>query len=299
MMTEKHNNSVRGKVVGITVAQHKPRAVECGRRLVAALAQRDVQVRASAAVRKSCGDKCEIGDMQYVAESDLVIALGGDGTLLGMARHAAPLGTPLLGIDLGSFGFLAEEDFSHLENGLDALLRGELQIEERLMVRARVMRGGVEFITLIGLNDAVIAKTGIRRMVRLRTVIDGDHIASYPADGLIISTPTGSTAYVLSAGGPLVDPAVECLIVAPICPHTLYSRPLVVRPQAQIEVSAEGRERSVGDASLTLDGQDEVALLPDDIVIVDRAPCNARLVRMAEHSYYERLRRKLKWGAER
>jgi len=237
--------------------------------------------------------------MHYISEADLVIVMGGDGTLLSVARHAAPLGTPLLGVDLGSFGFLAEEEFDVLEANLDTVLSGHYNTEERLMVRARVIRGGSDFITLIGLNDAVIAKTAIRRLVRLHTDVDGDHLATYPADGLIISTPTGSTAYILSAGGPVVDPAVECLIIAPICPHTLYSRPLIVHPRAEIRVRVEARNREPGDVSLTVDGQEEIGLLPDDIVVIDRAECNAKLVRIGKRSYYERLRRKLKWGAEK
>ena len=167
------------------------------------------------------------------------------------------------------------------------------------MVRATVMRGGAEVISLVGLNDAVIAKMGIRRLARLHTTVDGDYIATYPADGLIIGTPTGSTAYVLSAGGPLVDPAVESLIVTAICPHTLYTRPLVVHPKAVIQVRVESRHREPVEASLTVDGQEEIGLLAEDTIVIDRAPCNARLVRVSKHSYYERLRRKLKWGAEK
>ena len=284
-MAMKAEHGSKCQVVGITVAAHKPKAIECTRRLLGMLAERGVEVRADASVSKACNGNCQVGGMVHVAASDLVIVMGGDGTLLG--------------VDLGSFGVLAEEEFSDVEANLDAILAGKFEIEERLMVRATVMRGGAEVISLVGLNDAVIAKMGIRRLARLHTSVDGDYIATYPADGLIIGTPTGSTAYVLSAGGPLVDPAVESLIVTAICPHTLYTRPLVVHPKAVIEVRVETRNREPVEASLTVDGQEEIGLLAEDTIVIDRAPCNARLVRVSKHSYYERLRRKLKWGAEK
>lgn len=238
-------------------------------------------------------------DLAGLARADVVIVLGGDGTLLSVARHASPRGTPLLGLDLGSFGFLAAESLAGLLANLDGFLRGEYALEPRMMVTAQVRRGDQVIGEHVGLNDAVIGKPDVRRLVRLYTRVNGEHIATYPADGLIISTPTGSTAYVLSAGGPIVSPAVEGLVIVPICPHTLYSRPMVVEASAVIEVTATHRDLPALGVTLTVDGQEAIELEPGDWVTVKRAECDARLVRLSPGGFYERLRTKLNWGAER
>jgi NAD+ kinase len=271
--------------------------------LCQALGERGAKTLIAPGLEAACGEAtgahAQSVEMTDLAQADLVIALGGDGTLLAVASYAAPRGTPLLGVDLGSFGFLAEESFETLLGNLDSVLAGECRMERRMMVAADVRRGSKTVASFCGLNDAVVGKADMRRLVRLHTCIDGEHIATYPADGLIISTPTGSTAYTLSAGGPLVSPSVDCLVIVPICPHTLYSRPLVVEATAVIEVSATTRDHYVGGMTLTLDGKEALLLEAGDVVAVHRAGFDAKLVRLAPGGFYERLRTKLKWGAER
>jgi NAD+ kinase len=238
-------------------------------------------------------------DLAQLAEADLVVSLGGDGTLLALARHAGPRGTPLLGLDFGSFGFLASESFEQLLAQLPALLTGDYRTEPRLMVQSEVIRQGQKLVRYVGLNEAVIAKSDVRHLVWLNTRVNGELMATYPADGLIISTPTGSTAYALSAGGPIISPAVESFLITPICPHTLYSRPLVLEPSAVIEVEAVQRSRPMVGITLTVDGQEAVELKPGDVVVTSRAPFDAHLVRLTQSSFYERLRVKLHWDTER
>lgn len=288
--------------VGVAAASYNPEARQSATLLCHALRRAGRAVLLGPGLdhlEQAPGDGFERVDFAELARADLVISLGGDGTLLGLAHHAAPGGTPLLGVDLGSFGFLAAESFDLLLGRLDGVLAGEYHIERRLMVAAEVMRGGQAISNHCGLNEAVVGKTDVRRLVRLYTRVDGEHIATYPADGVIIATPTGSTAYTLSAGGPIVSPAVESLIVVPICPHTLYSRPLVVEPTAVIDVTATSRGEPALGVTLTLDGQAAIELEPGDTVVVRRAPFDAQLARILPGSFYERLRTKLNWGAER
>lgn len=291
------------QTVGVATALYKPEVQDSARALCDALcaAGRTVLLGpGTEALELALGDHdLEVVELAALAQADLVVTLGGDGTLLAVAHHAGPRGTPLLGVDLGSFGFLAAESFEALLSRLDEVLAGDYEVQARLMVEAEVVRGGETVSTHCGLNDAVIAKTDVRRLVRLFTRVNGEHIATYPADGLIVSTPTGSTAYTLSAGGPIVSPAVESLIITPICSHTLYSRPLVVEPTAVIEVNATSRGEPALGVTLTLDGQEAIELEAGDWVRVRRAPFDAKLVKVSSGGFYERLRTKLNWGAER
>ncbi len=287
------------KTVGVATAVHKEHAVESTRQLMGRLLQAGVKVRARLDMADCCPDGVQLCEDTEVTASDLVIALGGDGTFIAMTRYAAPQGTPLLGVDMGSFGFLAEERLEDVFSSLEDILAGRHFSEERMMVQGEVWHGDKCVSSMIGLNDAVIAKTSPRRLVRLHTKVGDELVAVYPADGLIISTPTGSTAYNLSAGGPIVDPSVQALIITPICPHTLYSRPLVVDASTVIEVSSEARGTHTVDISLTMDGQETIELEANDRVVVRRAEHTVRLIRTREPSFYERLRNKLRWGAEK
>ncbi len=286
--------------VGLVCALHKPGAVEFARELVGRLDNAGITLLVEEEVAQVCGGRGQVRQRaDLAAEADLVIAMGGDGTLLAAAHHAAPADTPLLGVDLGSFGFLAAQPSESVLENLEDLLAGHYDIESRLMVKAEIQRDGEVIGTYLSLNDLVIAKTSPWRMIRLQTKVDGELVARYPADGLIISTPTGSTAYNLSAEGPVVNPMVDCLIINPICPHTLYSRPLIVRPSAIIEVSLQTQDKPPAPVSFAIDGQQIVDLSPDDIIMATQASCRASLVQMAQASFYERLRTKLRWGAER
>jgi NAD+ kinase len=225
--------------------------------------------------------------------TDLVIVAGGDGTLLSAARLAGPLGIPILGVNFGGLGFMTELQPEELYTALARVLRGAYTIEEREALRVRVRRGRKILGEYALLNDAVVTKTALARMLLIELRIDAELVATYTSDGLIIATPTGSTAYNLSAGGPILDPRMSAFVIAPICPHTMSYRPLVVPGSVRIEVTL----RSVTEeAYLTLDGQVGFPMRQRDAIVVDRHPRSVRLLRVARRGFFEVLQRKLHWG---
>lgn len=228
---------------------------------------------------------------------DLLLTFGGDGTLLRGARLVAPHHTPVLGVNLGHLGFLTSVRPEELERSLIRILEGDYWLDSRFTLEARVLgHDGRESSTYLALNDAVLHKGGFARVIRLAVRVgeDGEEVGAYSADGLILSTPTGSTAYSLSAGGAIVAPSMECLLATPICPHTLAVRPLVLPADTRIEV--EIREPSA-EVVLTVDGQEGEALVPGDRLIVSRGDATVPLVRFPGQSFFSTLRRKLHWGA--
>lgn len=231
---------------------------------------------------------------QKVADSSqLLLVLGGDGTLLAAARLAAPRGIPVLPINMGSLGFLTNFTLQELHPALDDTLEGRFSLSERVLITVDLERAGKIIDTQRVLNEVVINKGALARMIELELIIDGDFVCRYRADGLIIATPTGSTAYSLSAGGPIVHPTVECFVITPICPHMLSDRPLVIRDSSAIEMKLSGNTESV---FLTLDGQRGIPLQPGDIVRAARAKELLKLIQPPKKSYFEILRNKLKWG---
>jgi NAD+ kinase len=226
-------------------------------------------------------------------ECDLILVLGGDGTLIAAAREAAPLGIPVLPINLGSLGFLTSFTLEELYPALEETLAGHLEASERVMLTASLIRKNQVLDSQRVLNEAVITKGALARMIELELSIDGDFVCRYRADGLIVATPTGSTAYSLSAGGPIVHPAVEAIILTPICPHTLTDRPLVVGDSHNVEMRMRGSAESV---YLTLDGQKGLLMESEDRVMIARAKERLKLIQPNRKSYYEILRSKLKWG---
>ncbi|KUK81390.1 MAG: putative inorganic polyphosphate/ATP-NAD kinase, partial [Pelotomaculum thermopropionicum] len=230
----------------------------------------------------------------YIVEkAQCMIVFGGDGTLLRTARKVAGTGTPIIGINLGHLGFLTEIDIPEVNASLEKLLYGQYRIEERMMLEALVYRQGNVVKRLVGLNDAVISKGAFARMIHLETSINNEYIDTYHADGLIIASPTGSTAYSLSAGGPLVTPELEVMLLTPICPHSLGARPLVIAPDSIIKVVINS---SQGYFMLTMDGQMGFNLHRQDEVIVKQAPRKARLIRLKGRSFFEVLGKKLAEG---
>jgi NAD+ kinase len=225
--------------------------------------------------------------------TDMLIVLGGDGTLLAAARLMSVRNIPILPVNLGGLGFLTSVTLEDLYPVLEQAISGQARYSERVMLESRVMRAGLTFHHARALNDAVLNKAALARIVDLQLHVDGEFVCNYKADGLIISTPTGSTAYSLAAGGPIVYPIVSAFIITPICPHTLTNRPLVIRDTAHIDVEFHG-----GDAPiyLTLDGQVGVELTPGDRVTLAALPERLRLVRPQQKSYFSVLRDKLKWG---
>jgi NAD+ kinase len=230
---------------------------------------------------------------QVAAASDLLLVLGGDGTLLAAARVAAPRGIPILPINMGSLGFLTSFMLEELYPALEDILAGRLTISERVMLHAELQRGDKILDKQTVLNEVVINKGALARMIELELSIDKDFVCRYRADGLIVASPTGSTAYSLSAGGPIVHPSVESFIITPICPHTLSDRPVVVGDTSIIEVKLSAGTESV---FLTLDGQKGIPLQATDRVRISRAQQLLKLIQTPNKSYFEILRNKLKWG---
>jgi NAD+ kinase len=284
--------------VGLVVRPESAEALAVAGDLAAELARRGVPLRVDPGLA-GLAPSAETGEAAFVLGADLVLAFGGDGTLLGVARAAAPLGTLVLGVDVGSFGFLAEEAPAAVREGLDDVLAGRCELDERMMLEVEVRRGEEVEESYLALNDAVVARATYRHLARLRCEVDGHHLATYPADGLIVATPTGSTAYNLSAGGPIVDPTVDCFLVAAICPHTLYSRPLVVDAGRVMEIRLEPRPGRDDALCLTADGLPPRCLEEGERVVIRRAACRARLVHLCRRSFFDRLRDKLSWGAPR
>ena len=230
---------------------------------------------------------------QLAQSSDLLLVLGGDGTLLAAARVAAPYGVPILPVNLGSLGFLTSFTVNELYPALEDTLAGRFSISERVMLDAALQRAGKVIARESVLNEAVINKGALARMIEMELRIDGGFVCRYRVDGLIVATPTGSTAYSLSAGGPIVHPAVESILITPICPHTLSDRPLVVRDTSLVEATLLGDTDSV---YLTLDGQKGIPMESGDQVTISRAKGKLKLIQPPRKSYFEILRNKLKWG---
>src|SRR5579859_193263 len=231
--------------------------------------------------------------LEVAEQSQLLLVLGGDGTLLAAARVAAQLGIPILPINMGSLGFLTSFKLEELYPALEEVLAGHFSCSERVMLDVELHRDAEIIERQSVVNEAVINKGALARMIDLQLTIDSDFVCRYRADGLIVATPTGSTAYSLSAGGPIVHPAVESWIITPICPHTLSDRPIVVDDKCCVEMSLAGPAESV---FLTLDGQTGIPMQAADVVRMRRAAERLRLIQPARKSYFEILRNKLKWG---
>jgi NAD+ kinase len=227
------------------------------------------------------------------AISDLLIVLGGDGTLLAAARLLGERNVPILPVNLGGLGFLTSVTLDDLYPVLEQAIRGEARYSERVMLETRVLRQGKPFHCARALNDAVLNKAALARIIDLELRVNGEFVNTFKADGLIVATPTGSTAYSLSAGGPIIYPIVSAFVITPICPHTLTNRPLVIPDSAKIEIGFAAGEAPI---YLTVDGQVGVELQANDVVALNAAAKRLRLVRPQEKSYFSVLRDKLKWG---
>ena len=230
-------------------------------------------------------------------EVDLVVVLGGDGTLLGMAGRIGQAGSniPILGVNFGSLGFLTEVTLPEIYSSLDAAINGTAQIEERMMLNVAVERGGQRLTDRVVLNDVVVTQGALSRIIDLSVSVDGEFMMRVKADGLIIASPTGSTAYNLSAGGPIVHPRVDGLTITPIAPHTLTNRPVVVPGSSEIRIQPFTQTEQ-DEVFATFDGQSLLPLRSDHAILVRRAQKPLRLVRASSRGYFQVLREKLKWG---
>ena len=288
------------KCVGLLAATHKRTASATVEEVVRWLEARGLRTVLNLRMAQALG-RTELGreEEELGREADLLVTFGGDGTFLAAARVAGPHGKPLLGVNLGGFGVLAAAPRTLVLDLLGRALAGKAKQEERLMLSARVLRRGKEVALFWGLNDAVVVARGsLARLLRMETRVQGRQLSDFPADGVIISTPTGSTGYSLSAGGPLLDPRLRVFVITPICPHALSARPLVVPAAEEVEVAVPDIPETQ-QVALTVDGQVGCALESGDLVRVEEAPFSAKVLSFEEGAFYSRLRGKLRWGTPR
>jgi NAD+ kinase len=285
--------------IGIVAKRNKPEAVAVVRNLVEWLRPKKIQVYIEKEIEGlltptlSEGNWKSVGREEMPRHVEMMIVLGGDGTLLSVGRQVWNRNIPILGVNLGGLGFLTEITLDELYSVLERVLQDDFEINERETLKAGVIRRGKRVAEFIVLNDAVINKGALARIIDLETTIDGEYLSTFRSDGLIISTPTGSTAYNLSAGGPIVYPSLHTIIITPICPHTLTIRPIIIPDDVKIRALLKSRDEEV---TLTLDGQQGFTLKFEDVVEVGKAEGRILLIKSPYRHYFELLREKLKWG---
>ena len=282
------------KRVGILVATHKVGVDNALNDLVTLLENWGSEILLPTPAAQLLG-RSEAVSTEALRTADLLIALGGDGCVLSAARLAAPFGIPILGIRLGGFGFLSEVEAAEMERALRRVWDGDFTLDERLMLQVTHHRQNAAAWSSIGLNDAILLKTPASPLPSWEVWVDDELLARYPADGVAIATPTGSTAYTLSAGGPILSPDVEALLLMPMYAHTLTLRPLVLSSRSTVKVRLLPQRRPVA-GEISVDGQDTHPITPDNLVTITAAPYRARIIRLGGLSFFARLRQKLRWG---
>lgn len=287
------SSAMKSKSIGILTKPKSPEMKSTLEGVVTWLRERAISVLLDTTSAALLNERGGIQKTQLAGQADVLLVLGGDGTILSAARLAADRSIPILGVNMGGLGFLTEVRLDDLFESLERVFDNDFALDERLMLQTHVHRHGETVARGIVLNDVVISKGTLARMIELRISIQGQFVTNLRADGLIIGTPTGSTAYSLSAGGPIINPAVQALILTPISPHTLTHRPLIVPENVEIEVTLTSRDDG---AMATLDGQVGIAITQGDTAVIQSTDRRTKLIRFPESHYYEVLREKLKWG---
>lgn len=282
------------KSASIVLNTGKDDAISLAHEIIRWAPAHDVDVILEEDAAKLLGLSDMAGGVAQLVSSDFAIVLGGDGTLLRASKIFAPFNIPMLAIRFGRFGFLTDIEPEDAIQALERYLAGNYHIHERMMIRATVHRGNEVISVSDALNEVVIGKGPLSRMLRLNAYIGSRYIATYDADGLIIATPNGSTAYSLSAGGPLVAPDLEVLIITPICPHSLNIRPLIISSRYNVDVKIEGG--GVNDMMLTVDGQLGISLEIGDIVSVGKSTNITKLISVNDITFFDKLQTRLRWG---
>jgi NAD+ kinase len=287
------------KRIGIIAKRNKPETVAVVKNLVEWLRPKKIEVYIEEEMKNLLSPFFSEPYLNPVERKELpnhvemIIVLGGDGTLLSVARQVWNRDIPILGVNLGGLGFLTEVSLEELQGQLENVIQGDFKTDERDVLNAAVIRKGEKIVEFTVLNDAVINKGALARIIDLEISIDGEYLTTFQSDGLIISTPTGSTAYNLSAGGPIVYPSLHTLIITPICPHTLTNRPIVIPDDVEVRALLKSKQQEV---ILTLDGQQGFPLEFEDVIKVRKAEGRILLIKSPYRNYFELLRKKLKWG---
>lgn len=282
------------KRIGITSKPNKSEVRDIVLPLMAWLRERGIEAMIDHETAANLGsNEAGIDRAAMASRIDLAIVLGGDGTFLATARALEGSPVPILAVNLGGLGFLTVVTREELVPALEAVLEGQVRTELRVQIQAEVLRLDKQAGSFVALNDVVLNKSALARVIDFDVWVDGLFISTYKADGLIVSTPTGSTAYSLAAGGPVVAPTVRAFIITPICAHTLTNRPIVIRDTATIEVAVKGVEESV---YLTVDGQVGIEVHGEDRVRMSKSASGVEIVQPLTKNYFEILRQKLKWG---
>ena len=285
--------------VGVVVKRHQPDALQTLCRLTEWLHQHGISLVGGPEIERErieheTGCAVEVVTEDQLAGSvDLILVLGGDGTMIATARMVGDTDVPVMGVNYGGLGYLAEFRIEELFPALESILRGEYKLEKRVMLAVELFRGEDNVSRNRVLNDVVINKSALARIIEIEAYLNRQFVNSFRADGLIVSTPTGSTAYNLSAGGPVIYPSMNAIVITPICPFTLSNRPIVVPDDAEIELRLKTEEEEV---ALTLDGQVGFPLKVEDRVVIRKSQTTFNIVQPTNRNYFDVLRDKLRWG---
>ena len=287
------------KRIGIVLKPHQPEALKTICELVIWLAERGIKLvggpeieREQIAHQTGCPVD-EIKSEQLAGDVDLMLVLGGDGTMIATARMVGDQEVPVLGVNYGGLGYLAEFRIQELYSALESILAGNYRLDKRVMLAVELHRGDTSLTSNRVLNDVVINKSALARIIEIEAYLNHQFVNSFRADGLIVSTPTGSTAYNLSAGGPVIFPSMNAIVITPICPFTLSNRPIVVPDSAEIELLLKTDHEEV---ALTLDGQVGFPLKVEDRVLIRKSRTTFNLIQPSNRNYFDVLRNKLRWG---
>lgn len=281
------------KKVGIYAKKNHPDAAQIAADIRDRLEADQISILMEDTLAEQVGQVRGYAEDEIPAQVDLLIVLGGDGTLISVARLVGDLPVPILGVNMGSLGFLTEITRRELPAMLNQIVQGEFEVSDRMMLDAVIYRDGQVLAEYTVLNDVVINKGALARIIDMQTSVENNHLTTFKADGLIIATPTGSTGYNLAAGGPIIYPGINSLVITPICPHMLTNRPIIVSDEARIQIEVKFDDDVV---FFTADGQVGRKLLPNDLVEVRKSQSRTLLIASPSKDYFEILRTKLSWG---